>query len=485
MNVRSQFDQVHVSWWIALSCFGFVLGVLSALWVQVPLQATGVAVATLLCVSVAAYVRRRKLVVIVAMVCFSSVLGMLRGSIAQERLTLYDQLYHKPVTLNGVVAEDPRFSEGNTTLIVQSLDINGTIVPGTVWLRTAGELDIRRSDMVRATGQLDEGFGTIPAALYRAEILRVQRRDYADVGRDVRDQFAHGLRSVIDEPEASLAAGFIVGQKSNLPESLDDSLRVLGLTHIVVASGFNLSVLVRAARKIFAQVSRFTALAGAGVLVVGFTQITGASPSMARASLVTGISLVAWFYGRTVHPAVLLAVVAAATVAGNPSYAWGDLGWLLSFTSFVGVMILAPLLQAYFWGDQHLGFVRQVLVETVSAQILTLPLIAYVFGEYTGLSLLANVLVVPFIAPVMLFGFIGGVVGMVWSSAGAVLALPASGLLWYMTWVVERLALWPQAQSVFAVSLTGAGALYAAIVVLVGALRVRTGYVFKSYNIVE
>ncbi len=72
------------------------------------------------------------------------------------------------------------------------------------------------------------------------------------------------------------------------------------------------------------------------------------SPSMSRAGLVAGLSLLAWYYGRRIHPLVLLPLAMAITVMVQPSYAWGDLGWQLSFAAFAGVLIGAPLIQAYF-----------------------------------------------------------------------------------------------------------------------------------------
>ena len=59
----------------------------------------------------------------------------------------------------------------------------------------------------------------------------------------------------------------------------------------------------------------------------------------------------------------------AITVLINPSYAWGDVGWQLSFAAFAGVMLLAPLLQSYYFGDKKPGTVRQILGETIAATL--------------------------------------------------------------------------------------------------------------------
>ena len=77
-----------------------------------------------------------------------------------------------------------------------------------------------------------------------------------------------------------------------------------------------------------------------------FIMLAGASPSMLRAGLVTGLSLLLWYVGRSIHPVVLLVVTAGITILCNPVYLWGDASWLLSMTAFAGVMLWAPAFQA-------------------------------------------------------------------------------------------------------------------------------------------
>ena len=130
---------------------------------------------------------------------------------------------------------------------------------------------------------------------------------------------------------------------------------------------------------------------------------------MSRAGLVAGLSLAAWYYGRTIHPLVLLPVSAAITLIVNPQFGWGDLGWQLSFASFTGVIILAPLLHKYFFGGKDPGTFRQILIETLSAQLATLPLLMMSFGVVSNVALIANMLILPFVPLAMLLTFASGV----------------------------------------------------------------------------
>ncbi|MCA9346823.1 ComEC/Rec2 family competence protein, partial [Candidatus Saccharibacteria bacterium] len=415
------------------------------------------------------------------------ILGMWRGSnilLAQRGLESY---FGQNISVIGKVSEDPDFNvEGDIHFKLTEVMINGKKQTGQLWVSASTKQEIKRSDIVFLNGQLSRGFGTIPSAIYRANIVKSVYIDKSDLGREIRDWFAMKVRRFIAEPQASLGIGYLLGQKTELPEKLDNDLRLLGLTHIVVASGYNLTILVRIARRLTAKISRFTALAISGFLVLGFANLTGFSPSMSRASLIAGLSLLAWYFGRKFHPIVLILFSAGVTILINPAYGWGDIGWLLSFTSFIGVIMLAPLINSYFWGENKPGIVRQVIVETLSAQVMTLPITLLVFGHYSILSMIANPLILPLIPLSMLFIFISGLGAIfVIPILSFMLSRPAQWLLDYTTWVIGKLSSLPQASSDINIKYSATISLYLLAICLIIFLQRRTGYQFREYNIIE
>jgi competence protein ComEC len=475
--------KVHSSWLIAAMSGGVIIGTVAVRLVDSRLGIEAIILSA--CLLLIGSSRRNKLSI--GLFCIAGLLlGFYRGGGVMQSLGVYDQLIGTRVVVQGIVAEDPGFDiDGDIKLKLKKVIINEQAVEGELWVSSRQQVLLKRSDEVTISGNLSTGFGSIPAAVYRATVTDISRQDYADVARDTRDWFASGIRESIDEPEASLGSGFLLGQKSALPEKLDNELRLLGLTHIVVASGYNLSILIRYARRLFMKVSRFTSVAVSGLLVYGFANITGFSPSMTRASLITILSLIAWYYGRKFHPVVLLSFSAAITILINPSYAWGDIGWLLSFTSFIGVIMLSPLIHAYFWGEAKPGNVRQVFIETLSAQLLSLPLIMYVFGQYSSLALMANVLILPLIPIAMLLTFIAGIGGVILPGIASLIGWPAETLLRYMTNTVDYLAVQPLAGQEVSVSIEFVLGGYCLLLIMTIFLWRRTNYNFREYNIVE
>ncbi len=476
--------KLHVSWLIAIGCGAILVGVYAAQYAPQSFFASIIwCVVGLIVVALALW--RRQLYIIPIIIIGGMIIGLWRGSTAQGELAVSKVLYGKSVTITGNVSEDVDSNNNQLTIRLDNLTIKGQPIAGKLWATTSSGVDIKRGDHVTLTGKISEGFGSFSASLYRSNIVQVESPHPGDVARVVRDWFADAIRRTIPDSQASLGIGYLVGQKRALPADLADALKTVGLTHVVVASGYNLTILVRLARRLFVKVSKYLSALSASVMIICFISITGASPSMTRAGLVSGLSLAAWYYGRKFHPLVLLPIAAAVTVLINPSYAWGDLGWQLSFTAFAGVMILAPLLQRYFFGDTPPNTVRQILGETLSALIVTAPVLIAAFGQLSNVAIIANLLVLPLVPLAMLLTFIAGIGSLVLPSVAAYISLPANWLLDYMVHVAEYLAKLPWATSSMSLSWVGVTIGYAIIIAGCLYLWRATNYNLRDANIVE
>ena len=239
------------------------------------------------------------------------------------------------------------------------------------------------------------------------------------------------------------------------------------------------------ARRLFTKVSKFLATFISAGTIVAFVAITGMSPSMSRAGLVTGLGLLTWYYGRRFHPVVLLLLAAAVTALINPAYARNDLGWQLSFASFAGVLIVGPLLHNYFYGNAQPHVLRQVLFETMSAWICTVPLIVLAFGQFSNVAILANMLVLPLIPLAMVLTFAAGLLTLVVPALAQVAGFPASLLLGYMTKVTMLLGDMSWAQTTLEVSWYFVPVYYVTLLVLCGYMWRKTRYDFMERAALE
>lgn len=473
-------NRVHISWQLACLSFGIIIGAVCSLAAPLYFADPLWLVVSASLILVAAYKGNRWLCA--AALLGGCCVGLWRGAMERTALQVYQPYYGLTVQVSGVLRDDVSFgAHGDQRFELTEVHLaDSPQLHGRVWVSSSGKADIKRGDTVTVQGKLGEGFGTLPASMYRASIVKIERPHPGDVARVFRDWFASGVRAGIPEPQASLGIGYLTGQRSTLPVSLDEQLRTVGLTHAVVASGYNLTILVSFARNILAGISKYLATTSAICLVIFFMLVTGFSPSMSRAGLVSGMSLATWYYGRTMHPLVLLPMAAAVTVLCRPAYAWGDIGWCLSFAAFAGVIIVSPLLQAYFWGEEKPPMLLGLVVETSAAQLTTLPIILASFGQLAVYALPANLLVLPLVPLAMACTFFAGVVGLLLPDMAGFAGVPAAWILQYMTWTVEKIANLPGATKEIAFTAQMLVIFYVVLSLLMVWLWRKTGYDFRT-----
>lgn len=475
MTTGWRYRQFHISYLLAWFGVGLLAGLLIGRGIEVETSAGIVIIGLFLGIGA---LRSRRwwaiAMIVIAGVCF----GAMRGSAAQAEYNTYEPLVSKTLTISGVMSGDAqRDARGRQKLTLSTIEVAGTHYRGEVFATVYSDSSLKRGDRVTIRGEMRAGFASYAATLSSGKILKIERS--GNIIRDVREQFSEAIRAVVMEPMASLGLGFVVGQRSTLPDTLDEQLKVVGLTHIVVASGYNLTILVRFVMRLLARHSRYLALAGSLLMIICFVLFSGFSPSMNRAMVVTVLGLLAWYVGRRFHPVMLILYVSAATALYNPMYVWSDLGWYLSFFAFGGILIVAPLVIRAVYRRRAPSAFEQLVVETMSAEITALPLIAFAFGALPVFGLIANVLVGPFIPAAMALTAATGAIGMVSIAIAQAVAMPVTILIGYMIAVVEWLSSSPVAQYHTELPLWTLLVWYGGLIAGCVYLRAKTDYNFR------
>lgn len=413
-------------------------------------------------------------------------LGLWRGASIRLATAEYAPYYGHGVQLSGTIADDVSHKNGEAGLKLQAVNIGGRLLAGDVWAGTAASNTLMRGDNVTLSGKLAPGFGPFAASMSFARLVRVARPAHTDAPDTIRNAFTAGLRHALPEPAALLGIGYLTGQHNDLPAALTEQLQLVGLIHLVIAGGYNVTILVRFARRAFGKLSKYLALIASGGILAGLTIMAGFSAPMARTAVVTGLSLGAWYYGRRLHPLVLLPVSAAITALAAPAFVWGDVGWYLTFAAYGGLILLAPVLRQLLWQGKPVGIAGQIFVDTLSVQAATMPLLAFAFQQYSIYGLPANLFVLPLMPLTMLATGIAGVAGMVLPAAAAHLAgWPAAVLLGYTEHVTVWFAGLPGADFSAAFSAAGMAVAYVILLALIYILWRKIHYDFRAENIVD
>ena len=339
------------------------------------------------------------------------------------------------------------------------LALRGRLLP----LGAAGAFDRRRGAHARLVARAVAWSGARRGGL----------RGWVD---GVRGRAEAGIARGLPAREASLARGMVLGQDDALPAEVRADFRTAGLSHLVAASGANIALLAALALPLLVLAGVGLRGRGFGVLllIALYVPLAGAGPPIQRAGVMGAAATVAGLAGRPASRTYALLLAAAVTLLVNPRAA-GDPGWQLSFTAVLALATLACPMREWLVQQRLPSALADAVAITAAATLGTAPLIAFHFGRLSLVSLAANVLAAPAVAPIMWLGMLAGTVAQV----APVLALPlnaaAAPLLGYLEWLAHASARLPAASVGWRVAGPAALAGWYAALAAGGALAVRAG----------
>ncbi|MFH1111868.1 MAG: ComEC/Rec2 family competence protein [Patescibacteria group bacterium] len=257
---------------------------------------------------------------------------------------------------------------------------------------------------------------------------------------DIRSELSIHLSQMLPEPHASLIAGIIWGEQAGLPYDLKQAFKRTGTTHILAVSGYNVTTITAILFTLLVAIGlrRKSASLFLLVLIVAFVIFTGAEASVIRAGIMGALVVIARLFGRANKPLNIVLLAAAAMLSIWPRLLI-DLGWQLSFMAMLGLLYVAPVLQKILKHLPEVLNLKQLIAETLSASLATLPLLLIRIASLSIVSPLANILIVPVIPWVMIGGLILIPVSFI-SASISFLAWPVWLILSYVQTVILALA---------------------------------------------
>lgn len=364
-----------------------------------------------------------------------------RGSLYMMKLGDYEVLYGRKVTISAVASQDAVYNKYKQLTFdarqVTAVETGQQLV-GKISLSGFGLNAVFAGDTVMASGKLQPSLGSYQGRMSYSQLHLVSQHN--TLVYELRRRFMAGVQSALPEPLASFGMGLLIGQRNTLPIEVSQTLLMVGLTHIIAVSGYNMTILLRSANKIGAKRSKRLATVTSLALIGTFLLFTGNSASIVRAAIVSLLSIAAGYYGRQFKPLVLIVLAAAITAYANPTYVWTDTSWYLSFLAFYGVMVLAPQIRERWRPRWQESVIAALALESLCAEIMTLPFVLHTFGQMSFIGLAANVLVVALVPLAMLLILIAGLAGMLLPALAGWLAWPARLLLTYMLDVATLLS---------------------------------------------
>ena len=274
----------------------------------------------------------------------------------------------------------------------------------------------------------------VVVAVAAVAVLALAHRDA------IRGRAERALASGMPPREAQLARGFVLGEDDGIDAATVEDFRRAGLSHLLAVSGQNVALLALLAMPLLSALGLPLRIRLVWILasIVVYVPLAGAGPSIVRAGVMGAITVLATLAGRRSSRLYGLALAAIVTLAIDPRIA-ADVGWQLSFAAVLGILILAqPLRRAIAARIGRRGW-RGALAEgaavTTAATLATAPLIAFHFEAVSTMTLVANLLALPAVAPAMWLGMLTALAGQVPGLPVAALNALAAPLLAYIAQV--------------------------------------------------
>jgi len=255
--------------------------------------------------------------------------------------------------------------------------------------------------------------------------------------------FLKQISLTVPEPEVSLLGGLLVGAKQSLGQKLQDDFRKVGLIHIVVLSGYNVTIIAEFLMGMLSFLPRLIGLSLGALSIIFFAIMVGGSATIVRASIMALLVVLARATGRVSDMTRALFLAGFIMVIHNPQIVVFDPSFQLSFLATLGLIFLSPRLSEFFKFIPKKFYFRETVTATISTQIFVLPLLLYMTGEFSVIAVVVNLLVLMFIPLTMLGGFLAGILGFVSSWLAAPFSYLTYFLLSYELKVVEFFASLP------------------------------------------
>lgn len=387
------------------------------------------------------------------------------------------------LTLVGYVAEEPRRDDRGQQLVLEVTHTRTSerfvMTEGRVLVRVPPyppfypgdrlwlEGDLSRPATAQRVGEFDYraylARRNIFVLMHRPTVIRQLDKPVTNWGIKQISQFREHCRQIIlrllPEPQAALAIGILLGIQAGLPETTRTAFAATGTSHILVVSGWNFSI-AAAALAALARLLRlppWPAFWLSLAIMWIYAGFTGASAAVIRAAMMAILALLARTADRQSEPWRLLLAACWLLTLINPQTLW-DLGFQLSALATASLFAFGKPVDHWLgmirWPCHPVvGAIREALGATLAAQVLTLPLMLYHFGNLSLIAPLANIVIVPVVPFAMLFGGCALLGGLVWLPLGQWLALGAwlplswinsvATLLAEPAWAVVRLPAFP------------------------------------------
>ena len=387
---------------LALWITAFAAGILCAVFTEGVAQIALFAVIGVLCVTCFA-VRRFPYRATVLPLALALILGMgyleIRGYVAERAGS---QSYGCKGDITGDVTETDSYG-----FTVSVLTVSDNLLPKGAKVRVYYdfERDIRAGDRVYCTLEFSDpgaegySYGTYVSAT--GDVFRVDSQKGATPLINFRNAVNGIIQRRFSSESSGVAMAMLTGERSDVDPILYSAYRFSGIAHILVISGFHMSLILMSVY--FMLYSTKAGKRYAGLICIFLTLVFGScvgfTPSVSRAAVMCIAVFAGGSFNYKNDSFTSLFTALGILLLLNP-YSVFSVGLQLSFLCSLGIITLSPAIGETVTKIKK-RFVRftvkqlsSVLISAVAA-LFSFPVVCYFFGSFSIISPVTNLFAIP------------------------------------------------------------------------------------------
>lgn len=220
-------------------------------------------------------------------------------------------------------------------------------------------------------------------------------KDYSIVGNNLMYEYIYKAKSYISntirylyKTNSDFINSMMLGQKDDLSQNEKLMFTRTGTSHIIAISGLHTGILSGLIIFMMGKINKIYKLIVLSTMMFIYSAMVGNSPSIIRAIMFMISLYLSFFLDRKMDKISTLSFIGILFVINNP-YIIYNISFQLSF--------LATLSIIYFYGYINNKLNIKIISLTLSANILTIPIIYYNFEGIPLVSILGNIIIVPFV----------------------------------------------------------------------------------------
>lgn len=233
-----------------------------------------------------------------------------------------------------------------------------------------------------------------------------------------RNAWFQTFQAYLSGDELAVAAALVMGKRDGISQEVKSAYTETGAIHVLAVSGLHVGIIFLILRFLLVTVLRLDRTTAGRWLVAGlsvaavwlFALVSGFSPSVQRSAIMFTILAIGGISHRKGDIFNTLAAAALLMLWLDPGQLF-RVGFQLSFTAIIGIVLFAaPIDRLIRWPTKLLRAAWSTIGASTGAQLGTLPLSLYNFGQFPTYFLVSGTVVIVSAFGAMFLGLLHGLV---------------------------------------------------------------------------